>query len=299
MKQPQTKHLFEAISAPSIDAENRTIKGVSLIAIGQARGHTDDKGRQVYVDETTLLEVMAQCEANKSVKVKIDHGTGVFSTAGYVTNFSLKDDKVTADLTLYESETEAPRILEIANKNPHHMGISLEFIGIDEVSGDKCLARCSEIIAAALVSDPAAKKSLFSIDNPNNKQETTPNMDPEPTTEPAAEDPIEKILSRLEAIESSVAEMKKLAEPEPPADPPVDPPTGDKEKEMEKVAEMAATRAVKALSAALGVKLPPAGAPHVEPPKQKNFNELVAEHTTKFNGDSNKAMIHCIQNHPK
>ena len=85
----------------------------------------------------------------------------MFSTAGFVDNFVLENGRVCADLHIYESEEEAAKIFEIARKNPTHIGISLEFTGVDEEVANTCVARCDEVITASLVSDPAANKSLF------------------------------------------------------------------------------------------------------------------------------------------
>jgi len=147
----------------NIDEAKSTIKGVSLISLGEARGHTSNlTGAKIMVDGTTLTQVFECCQNEHTVKVKLDHGSGVLSTIGYVDNFELETNRVTADLHIYDSEPEAPRLFEIAEKNPAHMGISLEFLGLDEERMDgNCYARCSEVLTAALVSDPAANKTLF------------------------------------------------------------------------------------------------------------------------------------------
>ena len=156
------RHYFAAIPGESrVDESNRVIRRVSLISEGDAKGHKDEDGRQVVVDQTCLDQIFEFCQSSETIKVKIDHGSGVFSTAGYVDNFFREASRVTANLHIYETEDEAPRIFEIARTNPRHMGISLEFIGEDEIDGRKILARCSEVMTAALVSDPAANRSLF------------------------------------------------------------------------------------------------------------------------------------------
>ena len=158
----EPRHFFSAIPGEArVDEPNRVIRRVSLISEGDAKGHKDDEGRQVIVDQTCLDQIFQYCQSVGSVKVKVDHGSGVFSTAGYVDSFSREPERVTGNLHIYETEDEAPRIFEIARTNPRHMGISLEFLGDDEIAGKKVLARCSEVMTAALVSDPAANRSLF------------------------------------------------------------------------------------------------------------------------------------------
>lgn len=141
---------------PAIDADSGTIKGVSMISLGEAKGH------DMFVDATTLQQVFNKSVEMGTVKVKADHGSGVFATIGYMDNFSLTADKVLGDMHIYEAEPEKPRIFEIADKNPDHLGVSIEFSGDDERIDGTLFARCTELITAALVSDPAANKSLFS-----------------------------------------------------------------------------------------------------------------------------------------
>ena len=158
----EPRHFFEALkSSNHVDAASGTIRKVSLISLGEARGHKDEKGRKLFVDETTLEQVFAFCRQEGTIKVKTDHGSGVLCTIGYLDSFSQEPTRVVGNLHIYDSEPDAPRIFEIAAKNPTHLGISLEFTGLDEVDDRRCLARCDEVITAALVSDAAANKSLY------------------------------------------------------------------------------------------------------------------------------------------
>ena len=157
------------MNPPTINADAGTISGVSLISIGEARGHrSTESGLRLLVDQTTLQGVYDCCCQMGSVKVKLDHGSGILSTIGFVDGFGLGDGKVTANLHIYDAEPEAQRIFEIAEKNPQHMGISLEFLGVDQEDPMEKVsyARCTEVLTAALVSDPAANASLFSIPAP-------------------------------------------------------------------------------------------------------------------------------------
>ena len=154
------------MNSTTIDADAGTISGVSLISIGEARGHrSTESGMKLMVDQTTLQGVYDCCCSMGSVKVKLDHGSGILSTIGFFDGFALGGDKVTANLHIYDAEPEAQRIFEIAEKNPQHMGISLEFLGVDQEDPMEKVsyARCTEVLTAALVSDPAANASLFSI----------------------------------------------------------------------------------------------------------------------------------------
>ena len=239
----EPRHYFAAIPGESrVDESNRVIRRVSLISEGDAKGHKDEDGRQVVVDQTCLDQIFEFCQSSETIKVKIDHGSGVFSTAGYVDNFFREASRVTANLHIYETEDEAPRIFEIARTNPRHMGISLEFIGEDEIDGRKILARCSEVMTAALVSDPAANRSLFFsqkcekrvatiLKNETNlantefmppKKLTTDSekKDMENTTsdlqEKAPEPTLKEIAEQMTALASDYAAFKKAFETENP-----------------------------------------------------------------------------------
>ena len=184
MKTMDQSSYFTALSAnPAVNPKTGTIKSVSLISVGPARGHFDVEGRQVMVDATTCRQVFDFCLEAGTIKVKIDHGSGVFSIAGWVDNFALSANKVLADLHLYESEKERARVFEIASTNPTHLGISLEFNGQDEVSGNFLMARCDEVMTAALVSDPAANKSLYQAEK-NSKKVVDLSVNPTNLTAP-------------------------------------------------------------------------------------------------------------------
>lgn len=302
------KHYFTALDTPSVDAENGIIRAVSLMSAGEAKGHFDDKGRQVIVDETTLEQIFKQCKKMGSVKVKADHGSGVFEIVGWADNFALTGEKVLADVHLYESEPNRPRLLEIAEKNPTHMGISMEFTGVDKARGTVCLSRCDEVIAAAIVDDPAANSSLFSAIPP--EPETTENMEPETT--PGTPDKYEELSKRFEDLTNKFEEFaKKFENPnedgdehEMPVvvatDPEDEPSKTDPEKtyqnpdaaiddEETKKIEMAAERVFKKYAATLGIT--PLGKPGNggSVPKVKTYSEIVDDETRNFDGDRAKA----------
>ena len=177
----EPRHFFEALkSSNHVDAASGTIRKVSLISLGEARGHKDEKGRKVFVDETTLEQVFAFCRQEGTIKVKTDHGSGVLSTIGYLDSFSQEPTRVVGNLHIYDAEPDATRIFEIAEKNPTHLGISLEFTGLDEVDDRRCLARCDEVITAALVSDAAANKSLYSRKGDDTSKDSTQSKTPMP-----------------------------------------------------------------------------------------------------------------------
>jgi len=206
------------MNPPTIDADAGTISGVSLISIGEARGHrSTESGMKLMVDQTTLKEVYDCCCEMGSVKVKVDHGSGILSTIGFVDGFGLREGKVIANLHIYDAEPEAQRIFEIAEKNPHHMGISLEFMGVDQEDPMEkvCYARCTEVLTAALVSDPAANASLFSIPTPLDATPSPAKINPSSLKKTS-------LTQFMKKLESAIPEILPMEDPVIKKDEPAD-----------------------------------------------------------------------------
>jgi hypothetical protein len=147
-----------------IDAEKGIIYGVSVITLGEAKGHG------MSVDYKTLDQILQVARTHKNglkVKFGLDHEAGVADTNGTLKNFRLDGTCVRADLHLFKSDTRNAKLLEMAADIPDEFGISLSFSGEHETLGYEKKVRCSEIYSADIVSDPAANKSLFSANNSN------------------------------------------------------------------------------------------------------------------------------------
>ena len=147
-----------AILTGDIDAAAATIKNVSVITAGEARGH----GMQI--DEKTLLQVKAAAETYAGgLKVKTDHYSGFNEIVGALKNFTIDGDQLRADLFLLKNHDATARIIEMAELMPDTFGLSISFSGDHEEDGDTTFARCSEIYSADLVDTPAANPTgLFS-----------------------------------------------------------------------------------------------------------------------------------------
>jgi hypothetical protein len=147
-----------AILTGDIDAAAATIKNVSVITVGEARGH----GMQI--DEKTLLQVKAAAETySGGLKVKTDHYSGFNEIVGALKNFTIDGDQLRADLFLLKNHDATARIIEMAELMPDTFGLSISFSGEHEEKGETVLARCSEIYSADLVDTPAANPTgLFS-----------------------------------------------------------------------------------------------------------------------------------------
>lgn len=314
-------HFFKIGTGPSIDETSGTIRQVSLMEIGNAQGHFDKQGRQMIVDETTLRQVYEFCVKNGNLKVKADHGSGVMATIGWADNFALTANKVTADFHIYETEPQRPRIIEMARKNPDHLGMSLEFDGDDEVKGDHCLSRCDSVFATALVSDPAANKSLFSVpsgtDEPEDTDTKNKNMEDDTTKDmPSADDRLEKLEKMFEEFTAKFAKKFEADENENENEKEIEiyednkdekcleDPNADTNSEETKKIEMAAKRgaeeAIKAFSAKMGITVLGKPGASGQPTKEKHFEEHVAELAVKdFSGDQTKARALILTNFAK
>ena len=310
------KHYFTALETEKIDLENGIIRSVSLMEMGDAKGHFDKKGRQVIIDTVTLQQVFSACNKLGSIKVKADHGSGVFEIVGWADNFSLKADKVCADVHIYESEPNRKRLFEIAEKNPTHMGVSMEFTGEDKPSGATSMSRCDAVYAAALVDDPAANSSLFSVpatkaeQDPDEQTNTNNNMEPEndDKKDPTIADLMakyEELGKRMSALEMPIDKMEiEIEQDDEKPDSEIkecEEKTKPEEKEEDKKIEMAAKRgaeaAIKLFAAKLGMTNLGKAGPLNSNAKEKHFEEHVADLAVKeFSGDQGKARTAILTN---
>ena len=190
------------------------IEGVSVISVGEAKGHG------LFVDAQTLREVKACAETYAGgVKVNLDHGAGIKDIVGFCDNFRIIGDKLVADLNLLQNAERREYVLEIAEKLPDTFGISIAFSGpVREIDG-KRFASCEELYSADLVQTPAANPTgLFSFEAKAVDKNLT-NMEDEKTQaeEIVKEDEIDisDILSRLSALETAFGDYKNKMEEMP------------------------------------------------------------------------------------
>ena len=188
------------------------IEGVSVISVGEAKGHG------LFVDAITLQEVKACAESYAGgVKVNLDHGAGIKDIVGFCDNFRIIGDKLVADLNLLENAEKRAYVLEIAEKLPDTFGISIAFSGpVREING-KRFASCTELYSADLVQTPAANPTgLFSFEAVDKKssqmEDATIEIEPK---EEGGEISIADLLKRLESLETAFGDYKKKMEEMP------------------------------------------------------------------------------------
>jgi hypothetical protein len=217
-----TKTDFAVLNG-TIDESNAVIEGVSVITIGEAKGHG------MLVDDQTLVEVKAAAETySGGLKVKTDHFSGFNQIVGVLRNFVIDGDQLRADLFLLKNHDATPRIIEMAQMMPDTFGLSISFSGQHEESEDGTVfARCSEIYSADLVDAPAANDAgLFSAKVDSEKKAMDEKQFAEALS--AALAPINEKLSAFEAFMSEATTKFAALEYKPE----------DEEKDMEEAPEI-------------------------------------------------------------
>lgn len=174
-----TVHTFEVKSKDAVvDSKEGVIHGVSMIT-----GQLEAKGHGLQVDKTTLKQIYECAKGMGKVPVKTNHGTGVDAVNGFLTNFRIDGDKVRGDWVLLKAYPTTEHLMEMAEKMPESVGLSVAFRGDPELAdgtpvyfdvelkqhytlkagqrmpvpaGTKLFARCSELVSTDLVASPAA-----------------------------------------------------------------------------------------------------------------------------------------------
>lgn len=194
--------LFEAIDG-RIDEESGVIRGVSLITMGDAKGHG------LIVDQKTLdqLKVSLDGTPNPGIKAKLNHRSGVEAVFGYINNFSIQGNKLKGDLNLLRNHKDYNQTMEQISTMPGQIGLSVAFQGDKESGGDgKIYARCKRIISVDLVADPAANPDgMFETKVDNNYY----NMNEPEVSENKVEELLHSINERLAGLEGFQGDLEE------------------------------------------------------------------------------------------
>lgn len=269
-----------AILSGEIDSAAAVIRGVSVITVGEARGH------QLMIDEQTLAEVKAAAETySGGLKVKTDHYSGFNEIVGTLKNFTIDGDQLRADLHLLKNHEATARILEMAELMPDTFGLSISFTGEhEEKSYGAVFARCAEIYSADLVDAPAANPTgLFSAKVDSGARAMDEKQIAETIASAIAEAlaPVEEKLAAFEAFMAEAAKPEEKMEEKSEDEDLQDEPTVEIEVEKEDMsAKLAAELAeIKALVTNFGAKpVAAAVASDVkadEPKAPTNFSEAL------------------------
>jgi hypothetical protein len=199
------------------------LKNVSILTIGEARGHN------LLIDEKSLEQALAVAQSMKRIKVTMGHGAPVTGILGYIDGFRIEGDRLMGDLTLFNTN-EAQFVQHLAQVLPEGFGMSLTFSGVpEEVAGNR-FARVTEIYDCSIVSEPAANPAgMFSAFSAVDMKKLQMNeapvevkkelSEPAVVAAPAPEAPAVATPAVVEAPKAELAEMpadkpaEKMAEP--------------------------------------------------------------------------------------
>jgi len=188
------------------------IEGVSIISVGEAKGHG------LFVDDITLQEVKACAESFAGgVKVNLDHGAGIKDIVGFCDNFRIIGEKLVADLNLLETAEKRAYVLEIAERMPDTFGISIAFSGPVREKDGRSFASCTELYSADLVQTPAANPTgLFNFTE-KSVDTSAKQMDDDKNKMENGEDEVSiaDIVERLTALETAFGDYKSKMEDAP------------------------------------------------------------------------------------
>ena len=207
-----------------------TIEGVSIISVGEAKGHG------LFVDNITLQEVKACAESFAGgVKVNLDHGAGIKDIVGFCDNFRIVGEKLVADLNLLETAEKRAYVLEIAERMPDTFGISIAFSGPVREKDGRSFASCTELYSADLVQTPAANPTgLFNF-TAKSVDTSAKQMDDDKNKMENGEDEVSiaDIVERLTALETAFGDYKSKMEEAPKDEEKMEDATKDEEKDSE------------------------------------------------------------------
>lgn len=126
------------------------IEGVSVITMGEAKGHG------VFIDEKSLELFAALGSEADAVRVKFEHGGGLKDVVGTLRNFRVESPQVRADLHLLKTHSQFATITEMADHLAGEFGLSVAFNGTREELNGKDYVRPTELYSVDLVDQPAA-----------------------------------------------------------------------------------------------------------------------------------------------
>lgn len=239
------------------------IKNVIIIEAGPAKGHyaymSEDGKDMIYpasgpipkgyieaslcIGEESLeaLLSLAKERDDSGVKCLLNHDRDVRNIIGCFKNFYRDGDKIRADLHLLENFEGSEKLIEISQKFPDEIGVSIssEFTASQVVSGKSCMI-FTRLESCDLVTEAAATNGLLSmIKKIKLEEEEDPKKDLVEEQEAEMEDggEVENLMDAItQAVENATAPLisriealeAKLSEDE----------EDDEEKEVEKNASL-------------------------------------------------------------
>ena len=169
-----------------VDRETGRMEGVSLISVGEAKGH------ETFVDEDSLDTALDYLQDAERLPAYITHRGAIFDDRltreiGIFDNFRIEGEQLKADFQAFDSFREDEsrkfnRLFELAEKMPERFGLSIVFAGtkawatddgdmpfdpMEDIPDEANFAfpsiRVQEVSSADFVDSPAAnERGLFS-----------------------------------------------------------------------------------------------------------------------------------------
>lgn len=200
-----TTTLFSSMAGGNVDVENGIIKNVSVITLGEAKGHG------CFIDEPALGQILDLANSQpEGVKVKANHGSGVLETIGRLVGFRKVGDQIKADFELLKSADCYSKVLEMAQKLATQFGFSVNSSADYAKKDGKKYVRFKELESVDLVDAPAANPNgLFSQLNNNNNTMLKQFAVKLGLPETATEAEITAKLDELELAKKSLEEKEK------------------------------------------------------------------------------------------
>lgn len=196
--------IADAVPVGAVDRTHSIVRGVSMIT-----GSLEAKGHDLQVDDTTLKQIFECAKKLGKVPVKLDHGSGILNVNGHLAGFTREGNKVRANWQLLESHPNTAQMLEIAEKQPETVGLSVTFRGAPENKGGKKYARCTELVTCDLVPHPAANPDGMFAASVDSQRQRMPDSAAAPASAatPAAPegDALQQILAELKEIRADMA----------------------------------------------------------------------------------------------
>lgn len=265
-------------NAVDVYRNEKTYKGVSILTIGEAKGHNE------FIDETTLKTALeAFNKVPGVVKVKLNHSTDISSIIGYMTNAYIDNGKLRANLHIFRASQQFAWLDTTITRLSHTFGTSMHFTPSEpEIKEGRCYIRVCELHSIDIVDRAAANESLYSEKaflpqeqkQTKNKEYT---MTPEEIKALVAQAVAEAITPMQEEMKALQENMIKPSDEEPKLEEGKDE-EGMTEEKMQSILASHREQLLSEISKSFLGSSKPASVSHQdEKAKEKQFSELVKE----------------------
>lgn len=179
---------------------------------------------QVVTDDKTLETMLAAIEVvGGRLKVRVDHDDSIGARVGYAEHFRRDGDRISCDISAFDSSPHRALVLETAKKDGANVGLSCDLTPTFEVIGGRAVMRVQAIKAVDIVDRGAITPGgLFlsaRVDNETESKGDTPktstrsNTMPEETKEPTTAEIMSALSTLAGQVKECLSAVAKLAAP--------------------------------------------------------------------------------------